>query len=63
MASFFFLLAIVCGIVGAAYVADGERTGQAHTSKTGGGLLCFAAAFLVMALLLTIAGVLANNGG
>jgi hypothetical protein len=58
MASLFFLLAIVCGITGAAYVADGDRTGRDDLSKTGGGLLCFATAFLVFALLLTIAGVL-----
>lgn len=58
MASLFFILSIVSGVMGAAFMSDGERTGDRSLSKTGGGLFCFAAAFLVMALLITIAGVL-----
>jgi threonine/homoserine efflux transporter RhtA len=63
MATFFFLAAIVSGIVGAAYIADGDRTGRVELSRTGAVLICLASACLVFALLLTIAGVLANNGG
>jgi threonine/homoserine efflux transporter RhtA len=63
MAQLGFLLAILSGMAGAAFIADGERTGRIELSRTGTVLLCVASACLVFALLLTTAGVLANNGG